>query len=223
MGTAVTVGGAIPAGTNLTRRWGTPRAGVGRAGAEAGLLHIALPTTLSAASVATVDAQRNGSEHYPFGRDTLRYAEQTVSRITMQVPGGEVVVKSSHDAGIGIRGVGEGRAEGWYDRIVLRQEAPSPGMQEPATDALIGTPFALAVSATGHVQTQTVPPIPAAVSSTLAGTVAYSRVSSRSRAILSQPLSRNVSSTRVHEYTSTLSLQSSSRYGVSAHVLRYDV
>jgi hypothetical protein len=127
------------------------------------LLRIALILTVSVVSAAISHAQRNGPAQYSFGSDTLRYSEQTIGRVSMQVPGGEMVVKSSHVAGIRIRGVTEGRAEGWYDRLVLRQEGPGSGTQEPATDGLIGQPFALAVTATGRVETQSVPRIPVAV------------------------------------------------------------
>lgn len=124
---------------------------------------LSLLLTLSAVCATTVRAQGSSVARYRFGSDTLRYSEQTVSQVTMRVPGGEMVVKSSHDAGISIRGIGEGQAQAWFDRIVLRQDGPGQATQAPATDVLIGKPFTLAITATGHLQTQGVPPIPAAV------------------------------------------------------------
>ncbi len=122
-----------------------------------------LTLALIAFAPIVLEAQSAALARYRIGPDTLRYAERTTSRVTMQSPRGEIVVQSVHDAGIGLRGIGDGRAEAWYERLTLQQQGPGQSSVSPSTAALLGQRYVLGVTATGQMQTLSAPVFPAPV------------------------------------------------------------
>jgi hypothetical protein len=134
-------------------------------GVRYGLLgRVILPMLLCSAVTNTVEAQSDAHARYRFGRDdTLHYAERTTARAIMRAPAGEIVVQTVHDAGIAILGVGDGIVDGWFERLVLQQLGPGAAERTPETSALLGSPYRLALTALGQVQTQSMPAFPAPI------------------------------------------------------------
>lgn len=108
-------------------------------------------------------AQSATRAQYRLGSDTLHYVEATTTRMTMQAPTGEIVVQTAHDAAIALRGIGAGRAEGWYEKLALRQEGPGAAVMTPDAGAALGQPFDLLLTPTGRLDTQRAPVMPASV------------------------------------------------------------
>lgn len=107
---------------------------------------------------STAEAQTTGP--YRLGqRDTLHYREVSDSKTLIETPQGNVTVSNEHEATIGLRGAGPGRATAWYETLRLHMVGPT-GEMSPSTDDILGRPYSLAFPSDGRVRMTEAPPIP---------------------------------------------------------------
>jgi hypothetical protein len=124
-------------------------------------LHHVVPLCLATALVPCAAAS---AQFRTEAGDTLRYREWTLGTVTMQLPAGQVEVKTSHDAVLAVAFGEGGRADAWYEALALETGDEARGARRPHTEALIGRTFSLAIDRSGRVETLAVPEIPEAVS-----------------------------------------------------------
>ncbi len=99
----------------------------------------------------------DSAAHVP--RDTVRYRETTYGNEIVESPRGRLRYRTEHDAVIVVGRWPNDMLRAWYERLRLRHESPD-GVQEPATDSVLESPFTLRAANPGLVETVAPPNIP---------------------------------------------------------------
>jgi hypothetical protein len=101
-----------------------------------------------------------GQSVYSASGDTLRFRD--VSRVDMRftTPQGEMPMTIEHAATIAVRRFPGDTAHAWYESLSVGVTGPA-GVQKPATDSALNTPFRMRLDSRGRVGILSVPRFPA--------------------------------------------------------------